>query len=418
MITSFMIYAAVLCVIAALFIFIPFIRKEKGQQLNPNANALRIESYEIRVAELSDEVAMGKLLQSDFDSALIEQKRSLLNELTPLEEQSVKGSGRTFALSAGLFLLSFTLIFYALTGNFTLLQQWQGAKDNLAQLGERAVMNKGEPLTNNEMQQFALGLRTKLAEHGDDEMAWLLLGRVMMSLSDYDMAEQAFVKVIKLNPNNVNALVSYSQALMIEGSEGSVTKAATMLARVLKLEPTNFDAVSLLALIAYERQDWLQAKTAFEMLLERMGPEDSRYGMIQERITQIDREIKQTNTLQQKEDGQRRSLNVTIKLDDALTSELPANATLFVFAKAEQGPGMPLAVVKLQQFTLPKTVTLSNSNAMMSEMTLDKFDRVFVVARISVDENVQAASGELEGTSAVIDITKQSELELTINKRL
>ncbi len=418
MISTFLVLSAALLLFATLLIVYPFIKRSHKESLNPNANALRIDSYFARLQELQDEIDNGKLNQKDYDSAVIEQKRLLLNELSPLQQQSIKGSKRTFSLSAALFLVSFCGVFYYVTGNFHLLTQWQQATENLPELGKRAVLQQGEPLSNNEMQQFALGLRTQLAEQGDDEMAWFLLGRIVMQLNDFDMAEQAFQKVLDMNPNNVNALLSYSQALLFEGSESSVTKAAKMLSQVLAIEPSNLDAVSLLALIAYERKDWLEAKTAFELLLSAINESDSRYAMLQQRLQEVESELNKINNLTQNNDGQGRYIDVSIALSSELVDQLPKQSTLFVFAKAVNGPPMPLAVIKKNQYTLPLELRLSDANAMVDGLNLSKFDQVEVIARISLDENVQAQSGEFEARSQMINLENTQSVTLKIDKRL
>ncbi len=154
-----------------------------------------------------------------------------------------------------------------MTGNQQQISAWHDAMDNLAEYGERAVMQKGEPLSENELQAFALALRTKLSQTGDDEIAWMLLGRVAMSLNEFDMAQQSFDKALQMNPANMQVLISYSQVLLLEGSEASMTRAAGMLSKVLQEEPQNLDAISLLALIAYERKDWVQAKRRLKYYL-------------------------------------------------------------------------------------------------------------------------------------------------------
>ena len=113
---------------------------------------------------------------------------------------------------------------------------------------------------------------------------------------------------------------------------------------------------------------------------------------------------------------QSRQLTVTLSLSDDLVNNVPEGSTLFVFAKAAQGPKMPLAVVKLASVDLPTTVVLSQENAMMPSLTIEQFDQVIVTARISIDDKVDVQVGELQGQSAMIDLTTKTELSLTINQ--
>ena len=245
----------------------------------------------------------------------------------------------------------------------------------------------------------------------------MLLGRVAMSLNEFDMAKQSFDKVLKMNPDNKQVLISYSQVLLMEGNDANMSQAATMLSKVLKAEPTNIDAISLLALIAYERKDWLQAKTAFEVLLASMEQNDPRYSMIAERIAEIDAHLNNeqvTNT--EVADASNSEISITVDLDPALADSQPQNGTLFVFAKAASGPQMPLAVVKMTEYSFPLTVTLSDANAMVDGLNLSSVEQIILTARLSKDATVVTSSGELEGKSDVLERANVKEYSLLINE--
>ena len=412
-----------LTLLAVAFVALPFLTKERVQNLTYNANSELIAIYEQRLDELSTDLADQRIEQQSYNESIIELKRRLLNELSPEKSLFSRGNNRIFALTGSAFLVVLTLIFYTATGSQQQLESWQAAMENLPEYGERAVMQKGEPLTQNELQAFALGLRTKLAQSGDDEIAWMLLGRVAMSLNEYDMAQQSFDKVLRLNPENLAVLISYSQLMLLQGDDVSMNKAAQMLSRVLKDEPANLDAISLLALIAYERHDWVEAKAAFEVLLDSMDQQDSRYSMIAQRISEIDKNIEAKNTqLTPVEQSPvtdaavgTSNISVTIELAPKLIANLPEKGTLFVFAKAASGPAMPLAVVKLTQYRFPLQVQLSDNNSMVEGLTLSSTEQIILTARISKDASVMPSSGELEGKSGILQRSETSEYTLLID---
>ncbi|WP_462166543.1 c-type cytochrome biogenesis protein CcmI [Pseudoalteromonas sp. GB43] len=407
-----------LTLVALLFVVVPFFKRERIQRLDHNANSELIRIYHQRLDELKTDLDNQRIDAQMHDESVIEQKRRLLNELSPEKALNSKGNNRIFALTGAGFLIVLTAIFYGYTGSQQQIKGWHDAMANLKSYGERAVMQDGEPLTPNELQAFALALRTKLDQSGDDEVAWMLLGRVAMSLNEFDMAMQSFDKVLKMNPDNKQVLISYSQVLLMEGSDANMSRAATMLSRVLKAEPTNIDAISLLALIAYERKDWLQAKTAFEVLLASMQQNDPRYSMIAERIAEIDAHLNNqqqvTNTEIAK--ASHSEIRITVDLDSALADSQPQNGTLFVFAKAASDPQMPLAVVKMTEYSFPLTVTLSDSNAMVEGLNLSSVDKIILTARLSKDATVVTSSGELEGKSGILERANVKEYALLINE--
>ncbi|MBE0363682.1 hypothetical protein PULV_a1162 [Pseudoalteromonas ulvae UL12] len=419
--TEFYLYAGMLILLGCVFVVLPFMRKDTLVSVDPGTNAERIDIYHQRLTELAQEQQDSRLSDEGYQQAIVELKKRLLNELAPEKQFNLKGNNVVLASVGVLFMLSFSIIFYGISGSHKQQLSWLEAVEKLPELGQRAVMQTGDPLTPNELQQFALGLRTKLSTNGDDQVAWMLLGRVAMSLNDLSMATQAFEKSLKINPDNVNVMLAYSQALLVDGSEQSINKAAKKLSKILQKNPTNMDAISLLALIAYERKDWLEAKAAFELLLSSMEKADPRYVMIKQRIDELNQRLNvnvedSINKNSQTMALQPRQLTVKLSLSDDLVNNVPEGATLFVFAKAAQGPQMPLAVVKLTYVDLPTTVLLSKENAMMPSLTMEQFDQVIVTARISKDDKVDVQVGELQGQSTVVDLNAETELSLMINQ--
>ncbi|MGE6462345.1 c-type cytochrome biogenesis protein CcmI [Pseudoalteromonas tetraodonis] len=406
---------ALLTLIALLFIIVPFLKKERVVTITHNANAQLISIYEQRLVELQADLDNQRIDSQNHSEAIIELKRRLLNELSPEKSLNSRGDNRIFALTGAAFLIALAGIFYAMTGSQQQIAAWHDAMDNLADYGQRAVMQKGEPLTKNELQAFALALRTKLSQSGDDEVAWMLLGRVALMLNEFDMAKQSFDKTLKINPDNMQALVSYSQVLLLEGSEENMTRAAGMLSKVLQAQPNNLDAISLLALIAFERKDWLQAKAAFEVLLASMDESDTRYAMINQRISEIDLQIAQQNVATSGDQLAAQSIQVTVDIDSQLADKQPNKGILFVFAKAAKGSPMPLAVVKLTDYSFPITVELSDANAMMAGLNLSSASEIIISARISNDDSVMPSTGELEGHSQVLASKEVRQVQLNID---
>lgn len=405
---------ALLTLVALSFVMIPFLKKERVQTITHNANAELISIYEQRLVDLQTDLDNQRIDSVNHAESIVELKRRLLNELSPEKSLNSKGNNRIFALTGGAFVLALTGIFYSFTGSQQQISAWHDAMDNLAEYGERAVMQKGEPLSQNELQAFALALRTKLSRSGDDEVAWMLLGRVAMSLNEFDMAQQSFDKALRMNPDNMQVLISYSQVLLLEGSEANMTRAAGMLSKVLNVEPTNLDAISLLALIAYERKDWPQAKTAFEVLLASMEKNDSRYNMISERIADIEQQMQSEGSVMPVTTTTG-AIAVTVDIAKELIDKQPKDGILFIFAKAATGSPMPLAAVKLTKYSFPITVELSDSSAMVAGLNLSSAENIIISARISIDDSVMPSSGELEGHSQALKRESVSDYQLQID---
>ena len=92
-----------------------------------------------------------------------------------------------------------------------------------------------------------------------------------------------------------------------------------------------------------------------------------------------------------------RSIKVTVKLGPALAGKAAPGDTVFIFARAAQGPKMPLAVVRKQAKELPITVTLDDSMAMVPDMKMSGFPQLVIGARVSKSGDAIPQPGDLEG---------------------
>ena len=112
---------------------------------------------------------------------------------------------------------------------------------------------------------------------------------------------------------------------------------------------------------------------------------------------------------------QRRDLSVQVTLAPQLAAAASAEDTVFIFARATQGPRMPLAIVRKQVKDLPVTVTLDDSQAMMPAMKLSNFEQVDIGARISKSGNAMPESGDLQGIVSPVATETGETIQITIN---
>jgi cytochrome c-type biogenesis protein CcmH len=106
-----------------------------------------------------------------------------------------------------------------------------------------------------------------------------------------------------------------------------------------------------------------------------------------------------------------------IKLDPKLAKSAKPTDTIFIFARAAQGPRMPLAVFKAKVSDLPLKFHLDDSMAMQPGMNLSHFDQVVVGARISLTGEPMPQKGDLEGLSKSVTPGK-GKVDITIDQVL
>lgn len=421
--TAQLLLAALLMIIASLVII--FWPRRAATELNQSRTELFRERLQLLVLARDH----GELAEADFSQAAAELKQHFVESATVVPTLHQAASNRVLYLAL-LLLLLMTSVSYGLTGHYRSLNDWVLAQQSLPSYGERALLNKGEPLSDAEISLFALALRTKLAVEGDDAVAWFVLGRIWFSQGLVDESLEAFEKALQLTPERVNLLLSYAQALLVTESAENMQKAAQSLGLVLQKDPANTDALSMLALLAQQRGDVKEARAAWELLLAQIPAADPRYPMIQQQLAALTDQavvavaaatlpqsgIKQQTDAAQDPAANARRIVIQLTISDSLAAKF-ADATLFVVAKAVSGSPMPLAVQKLPVVAGRQQIELTSAMVMQPGWGLDNVEQLVVSARISQSGAVSKTAGDPEVVSDVLTFSQGQPLTLTMELR-
>ena len=101
----------------------------------------------------------------------------------------------------------------------------------------------------------------------------------------------------------------------------------------------------------------------------------------------------------QNENAQQEDNGEGVKAVVILSEELSAQDShrVFIFARAEQGPRMPLAIFDFTVAQLPVTVFLNDSAAMTPAAKMSGFESYIIVARVSKSGEARQQSGDFFG---------------------
>ena len=111
-------------------------------------------------------------------------------------------------------------------------------------------------------------------------------------------------------------------------------------------------------------------------------------------------------------------LKLKVSLNPALEKELSPEFPVFVFVRAVENPGPPLAVVRKKVGELPFEIVLNDSHAMIPSRPISSARNVIVGARISVSGNPERQPGDYEQLSNPISSNSSETFELVINDKI
>ncbi len=102
------------------------------------------------------------------------------------------------------------------------------------------------------------------------------------------------------------------------------------------------------------------------------------------------------------------TVTVQVSVSPELAAKVNETDMLFIFARATEGPKVPLAATKLSAKTLPVTITLDDSTNMGGDVKLSSAKQVEVIAVLSKHGSVKPQTGDIKGTLASVDVGGES----------
>jgi len=267
--------------------------------------------------------------------------------------------------------------------------------------------------SNEDSQELLERLNDKTQKYPKDVESWYLVGRIQFELGNYKEAVKGFNGVLINLPNDAKedqavAMAQLAQAQFFANDRNLNAATKSLLEATLEINPQETTALGLLGVAAFDQKDFLTAIKYWQRLLGLMPPTNPNAVAIQggidkamSQLTPVQRETLQANMAAKPS----ASIIVTVDLADSIRAQVPEQADLFILAKAETGPPMPLAVKRLTNNKWPVTVVLDDSMAMMPALKMSNFEKIVITARISKSGVGNTKPGDIQGDSGVIEVS-------------
>ncbi|WP_435248787.1 c-type cytochrome biogenesis protein CcmI [Vibrio sp. nBUS_14] len=404
--TLFWISTIVLSLAAILLIVLPFLNKKEN-----NDEVLRDELnkafYKDRLVELEVEAEEG--LVDNQQELIADLKQSLLDDV-PTQEKVKKTQISTLGVvvPSVILVLVVTYGMYFQFGALDKVQHWQEVSSNLPELSKKLMSSEGGTLTDDELEDLTLALRTRLHYQPKDSTGWLLLGRIALANRDAETAKDSMERAYKLEPKNEDVQLSFAQALMLSPEEADQNQARMILSRLIQNDYVDLRVFSLLAFDAFERQDYPGAVKYWSIMQQMIGPQDSRYEMLSRSIESAQKKMGDPMGV-----DQGKSVAVTLELSGDVNVD--PKSVLVVSVHRADGSRMPIGAARYPLGSFPRTVVLDDGNSMIQGQNLSSLETLMVRARLDTDGNVSTRDGDWYGESEVVELG--APVTININKQ-
>ncbi len=425
----FWILAAAMVVVALGFVLLPFLKRGTSQTVNQDE--LNVAVIKQELAELETDLQNGKLESSEYEAARTDLEKELLYDVPTPDRQAAHSTGANSGRWASVVLIFsvpiISVLLYQHLGSSQLIPILQ-SKNQTTDSGAATQANAELP----SLDVMVAKLDERLRQQPNDPEGWKMLGRSYVILERYNEAAEAYENLNRLTQGkDAGVLADYAETLALIHGGKLAGKPAELIRTALTLEPRNPKALWLNGYVHFQREDFKGAIQQWTQLTA-IYPEGS------EEATQLNQNIQQarqrlgtttvptaqppettTDAVVTKGGADPLSSSSAIRTQVTLAGKLIDRAspddTVFIFARAMNGPRMPLAIIRKQVKDLPITIQLDDSQAMSPAMVLSGFEEVAVGARVSKTGNAIPQSGDLQGTVMPVSPGQQEIVQLTID---
>lgn len=408
--------ALALALLALLLLLPPLWRAHRKGGTPAGGRSANLTILRDQLAQLDAEFASGLLDASQHAEARADIARRVLEEEAQPQTTPVPRGARGTAYAVALALPVFAVLVYVPLGNVKALLP-------------QAEQEVAEEVTIEQVAKMAEMLEQRTKDKPEDSVAWTMLGRAYGMLQRYPEADKAYRRALLLTPDDANLLASLADVVAVLQGLNAAGEPTRLVEKALSIDPNNLKALALSGSAAFERKDFPQAM-AFWARAREIAPAGSDFAtqleasmaMAKEAMAQSVAPVAGAATLlagssapaastaQAKQGADSagvasssaamQAVRGRVSLAPKLAAKAAPQDTVFIFARALDGPRMPLAILKRRVSDLPITFSLDDSMAMSPQMKLSGFANVVVGVRVSKSGQATPQSGDLIGQSA------------------
>lgn len=369
-------------------------RQEDGGGAAADKRSINLAILREQMVELDGELAAGKVDRAAYEKAREELERRTIEDAGGAVAQAAAG-GRNPVLVVVLALG----LPAAIVGLYVALGQPEVLKGEKAQTAQ----DGSHPLSKEQIQAMVERLAEKLQANPNDGGGWLMLARSYGVLGRYPESAAAYSRAVTLMPPDAQMFADYADIVAMTQGRRLQGQPEGLVKKALEIDPRNMKALALNGTIAFERQDFAAAIGEWQKVLALVPPESNVARGMEGSIRDAENRLAAAGgaPVQKAAAGvagvPSGVVSGVVALDPAVADKVSPSDTVFVFARATQGPKMPLAILRKTVADLPLHFKLDDSMAMSPNFRLSMQSSVVVGARVSRQGDAQARPGDWQG---------------------
>ncbi len=329
--SAFLTLAALLLLLALAFVLPPLLWQGADGEGPARSGQLNLAVLRDQLRELDADLASGAIAADAYPGARLELERRVAEDVgAPAPSASARAGSRWQAGTLGLAVVLGAGVLYAALGTPHGLAPASTAKPMLNPQQAEAMV--------------ARLARHMQAEPGNAE-GWLLLARSYTALKRYADAGAAYARLLALVPDDPQALTGYADVLSVAQGRTLQGEPERLLRRALAVEPNNAKALILLGSAEFERGDFVAAIASWEKVSGLVEPESETGRLAANNIADARTGLAAARALGANAAapaGVAAGVEGIVELDPALLARVDGGDTVFIFARAADGPRFPL----------------------------------------------------------------------------
>lgn len=393
MTATFWILAVFLAATALAFV-LPALLARGRHAASAERDATNVAIYRDQLKELDADLAAGTLVREQHEEARRELERRMLEDVrAPKAAAQAAKSSRGAAIAVGVAMPLVAGLLYFVVGSPNALTPGTVAGDS-------------HGITVQQVEGMVERLAARMKENPDDVKGWEMLGRSYVVLERYPEAVAAYANAVKRSPPDAQLLADYADVLAMSQGRRLQGEPERLIGQALKIDPDNVKALALAGTAAFEKKDFKGAITHWERILKVVPADSDIADSVRDSIADA-RMLAGAAKVPPPKPGAKpvpAGVSGTVRLSSGLAAKAAPEDTVFIFARAAQGPRMPLAVTRKLVRDLPAAFTLDDSMAMTPAAKLSSQESIVVGARVSKSGNPAPQPGDLEGLSAPVKV--------------